>query len=114
MKTKLTAVSLVLVGLAMTSCRQTEDMLVEQDEQVLLYNDQNQVTAKDSTSTTITFENNDPPKNGTHWRTATDTIKISAPITPKSSMGTSNSSGFELEDEPKDPPKNGTHWRASK
>lgn len=113
MKTKLTAVSLILVGLAMTSCRQTEEMLVEQDEQVLLYDNQNQVTAKDSAATSGVAEN-DPPKNGTHWRTATDTIKISAPITPKSSMGTSNSSGFELEDEPKDPPKNGTHWRASK
>ncbi len=34
----------------------------------------------------------DPPKNGTHWKLLSDSIKIS---------------------EDTDPPKNGTHWKSS-
>lgn len=112
MKLKLTTFSLMLIGLASIACRQGEETF-DQEEQVSLHENENQMSAKDSTSTG--FENNDPPKNGTHWKTtAEDTIKI---ITPKSFIGGAldpNSSGSTIIDDtqPQDPPKNGTHWRA--
>ena len=101
----------MLIGLASTACRQAEETLIE-DEQVSLHQDENQMSARDSTSTG--FENNNPPKNGTHWKTnSKDTIKV---IPPKSLVGNltmdpTNSSSTIIDDQPQNPPKNGTHWR---
>lgn len=112
MKLKLTTFSLMLIGLASIACRQGEETF-DQEEQVSLREDGNQMNAKDSTGSG--FENNDPPKNGTHWKTAAeDTIKIISPrnfvgeiADPGSGSNTTIDNG-----EPQDPPKNGTHWRA--
>jgi len=114
MKLKLTTFSLILIGLASIACRQGETLI--EDEQLSLHQDENQMNARDSTNSSPSYDDNDPPKNGTHWKTAAeDTIKI---ITPKNFVGglldpNSSSSGAIIgDDEPKDPPKNGTHWRA--
>lgn len=114
MKLKLTTFSLILIGLTSIACRQGESLI--EDEQLSLHQEENQMSAKDSTSASPGFENNDPPKNGTHWKTASDedTIKV---INPKNFVGglldPNSSIGAVIgDDEPKDPPKNGTHWRA--
>lgn len=115
MKLKLTTFSLMLIGLASIACRQGEETF-DQEEQVSLHEDENQMNAKDSTGSGSGFENNDPPKNGTHWKTASDdTIKV---ITPKNLLGglldSSSDTGIDNNDTdpPQNPPKNGTHWRA--
>lgn len=115
MKLKLTTFSLMLIGLASIACRQDEETF-DQEEQVSLHEDENQMNARDSTSSNPNYDDNDPPKNGTHWKTnAEDTIKV---ITPKSFIGDvlDTSSGTTPDnndaDPPQNPPKNGTHWRA--
>lgn len=114
MKTKFIAVSLIAINLVSISCRQDDEMLVEQEELSLQPESQ---MAKDSVS--VSFESTDPPKDpprdGTHWRTSSDG-KDSIKVTPKTFTGLSLdapvSSTEVIDNGPKDPPKDGTHWRS--
>lgn len=118
MKLKLTTFSLMLIGLASIACRQSEEIF-DQEEQVSLQQNENQMTAKDSAQSGSSFDENDPPKNGTHWKTASDDKDSIKTTPPKNFVGNlldpnSLDPGIGSDDEPKDPPKNGTHWRVKK
>ncbi|MFL9832479.1 hypothetical protein [Chryseobacterium terrae] len=109
MKTNLITISLVIIGLSVFSCRQSEEMLIDQEEQISVLDNQN-AAKEDSTSTPNTFENNDPPKNGTHWKIKDDSIK-----TPTKSFENlkSDSLIYSVSINENDPPKNGTHWKGN-
>lgn len=119
MKTKFIAISLILIGLSSVACRHTEEVLIDQEDQLSLQPEDNQMASKDSTS--VGFETNDPPKDpprdGSHWKTTSgnnDTIKV----TPKSftgiiSLDSPSSTTEVIDNGPKDPPRDGSHWRGT-
>jgi len=105
----------MLFGLASIACRQGEETF-DQEEQVSLHEDENQMNARDSTGSNPNYDDNNPPKNGTHWKAkAEDTIKV---IPPKNFLGGLSDISSDAttdtndNDPPQNPPKNGTHWRA--
>lgn len=113
MKTKIIAISLIAICLSSIACRETDEMLVENEQQQLsLQSEKTQVTSNSGSQWRISKANENlikidmslleanskkdcppppppspnPPRDGTHWLTS-DT------------------------DDCKDPPRDGTHWR---
>ncbi|AZB29050.1 hypothetical protein [Chryseobacterium balustinum] len=110
MKTKIIAISLIATGLSSIACRETDEMLVENEQQQLsLQSEKTQATSNSGSQWRISKANEnlikidmslleangtakecppspDPPRNGTHWRT----------------FGTNDCTTT---------PKIGTHWR---
>jgi hypothetical protein len=102
MKTNLITIGLVLVSLSIISCRQSEEMFIDQEEQISAFD--NNASRLDST---VTFDNNEPPKTGTHWKVMGDSIKTP----PKFENFKNDSLSYSSNIDENEPPKTGTHWK---
>lgn len=113
MKTKIIAISLVTIGFSSIACRETDEMLIENEQQHLsLQAEKTQATSNSGSQWRISKANENsmkidmsileannedcppppppspnPPRDGSHWLTS------------------------NTDDCPKDPPRDGSHWR---
>ncbi|WP_144281663.1 hypothetical protein [Chryseobacterium echinoideorum] len=120
MKNKFIAFSLAIIGICTVACRQSDESF-EEDFKISKENvEEPQMTARDSSATGMIP--GDPPRNGTHWRTAgknKDNPKDHPKDTPEQGnlivvQRDSLNSSTEIIDDGNgggDPPRNGTHWR---
>jgi hypothetical protein len=98
MKTKIIAISLIAIGLSSIACRETDEMLIE--------NEQQQLSLQSEKTQAIS-------NSGSHWRISKaneNLIKIDM------SLLEANGTAKECPPPPPpapDPPRNGTHWRTS-
>lgn len=106
MKTKFIALSLIVAGICITSCRQDDENPAEETFQSSLKEnstEESQRVGKDSIS--IESLETDPPRDGAHWKVdeIIETVKTDSTLIPK----------FNLDNGPKDPPKESSHWKES-
>ncbi|MCW3168157.1 hypothetical protein OMO38_06430 [Chryseobacterium sp. 09-1422] len=107
----------ILMGIAVISCRQDDDLSSEKNtkdffEKKTLKEDEIQNAAnRDSTN----IDPKEPPKNGTHWKIG-DSINVSEDPTEPPKSGTHWKIGdtIEISTDPTEPPKSGTHWKIGK
>ncbi|MGO4709938.1 hypothetical protein AB4Y90_12655 [Chryseobacterium sp. 2TAF14] len=76
-------------------------MFIDQEEQISAFD--HNASKQDSAGT---FDHNEPPKTGTHWRIM-DTIKTS----PKFESLKNDSLSYLSDLYENEPPKTGTHWK---
>jgi len=108
------------MGIGVVSCRQDDELNTQNgstdlSEMKTAGDDENNNSAKtDSTKTGLTP--NDPPKNGTHWKTG-DSLnlfnEVKDPPKIESQLKIDSTAITIIDDDIKDPPKNGTHWKSS-
>lgn len=119
MKNKFIAFSLAIIGICTVACRQSDESFDEDFKASKKSFEEPQMTARDSSATGM--NPGDPPRNGTHWRAASENKengKENPKDTPekgsvikKDSVINNTSIGIIGGNEGGDPPRNGTHWR---
>ncbi|WP_209391417.1 hypothetical protein [Chryseobacterium sp. RR2-3-20] len=106
MKNKFILFSLAMIGICSISCRQSDDSF-EEDLKATKENAEPQLMARDSASTGMIP--GDPPRNTTHWRTASkekENPDKGNPTLMRTDSTKTLTQVFEG-----DPPRNTTHWR---
>lgn len=105
MKTKFIALSLIVAGICIASCRQDDENPAEETIQSSLKQDSTEELQKNGNDSMV-VENSetDPPRDGAHWKVdeiKTENVKVDSTLLPK----------FNLDNSPTDPPRDGAHWK---
>lgn len=106
MKTKFIVLSLIAAGICIMSCRQDDEIAVEETFQSSLKQQNNAEESQRIGNDSLSVENTetDPPRDGAHWKV--DEITGTKKIDSLSLLLQS-----EAENGPKDPPKESSHWK---
>lgn len=114
MKTKIIAISLIAIGISSIACRETDEMLVENEQQQLsLQSEKTQVTSNSGSHWRISKANENSIKIDMSSLEANSKEKECPPPPPPPQNPPRDSSHWltSSTDDCKEPPRDGAHWK---